>query len=159
MNIIRQKVETSNLKATTHLARPGMDFKRLFGSWGPVLLLTLGILWLIEGASAHMRDHNVIIQGNNYNAGMIETGKAVSHEFRLLNLSTLPVEVDTQPSCGCTVVDVPSQIISPLHSGVVKVNINTQGIHPGLQQRAVLVQMVSGQKIWQQKAIIRFRVF
>ena len=126
--------------------------------FGPPMLITLGVLWLMQGALAHTGNHGVIIRNLNYDAGTVKAGSTVTDTVQLIDLSSSPVEVDAQPGCGCTVAEVPEKPLAPLHSEIVKLEVDTDGMSKKMQQKEVLIQMQSGQKLWEQVAHIKFQV-
>jgi hypothetical protein len=124
--------------------------------WLPMTLIVLGSLWLLQAALARTSGHGVIVQGLNYNAGTVKQGATVSHEIRIINLTSQPVEVDAQPSCGCTVLYTPQADIAPLHSDRVLAQIDTTGMATGIQRKGVFLRFHSGFAIWQKVAMINF---
>jgi hypothetical protein len=124
--------------------------------WLPMTLIVLGSLWLLQATLARTSGHGVIVQGLNYNAGTVKQGATVSHEIRIINLTSQPVEVDAQPSCGCTVLYTPQADIAPLHSDRVMAQIDTDGVGTGSQHKGVFLRFHSGKVTWQQVASIRF---
>ncbi len=129
---------------------------KAFYRFVPPMLITLGSLWLLQSAFAHAGSHGVIIRSLNYDAGAVKAGSMVTDNVRLINLSSVPIEVEAQSACGCTVVDVPDKPLAPLHSEVVKLEVDTTGIKKGSQEREVLLQMQSGKVFWAQEALIKF---
>lgn len=132
--------------------------KRLLNGWGPVVLLTLGTLWLLQAALAKTAGHGVILRGLNYDAGAVRAGAVVTDEVQVVNLSSQPVEVDAQPGCGCTVVDVPSKPIAPLHSEVIRANVDTDSMNKGAQQKSVMLYLRSDNRTWQRLVAVNFRL-
>jgi len=133
--------------------------RKLAGEWGPGVLLTLGTLWVLQGALALAPKRNVVIQGLNDSAGLVKSGTVISHNVRIINLSQHLVEVEAQPGCGCTVAETPKKAILPLHSGFVRLHINTNGLKTGgFYKKGVTIQLFSGEKIWQQTAIVSFKL-
>ena len=126
--------------------------------FGPPTLITLGVLWLLQGALAHTGNHGVIIRNLNYDAGTVKAGSTVMDTVRIINLSTGPIWVDAQPGCSCTVADTPIKPVAILHSGIIKVEINTEGMGKGLQEKGVLLKLQNNQKMWEQLATIRFQL-
>jgi len=123
--------------------------------YGPPTLIMLGSLWLLQSVFAHTGSHGVIIHNLNYNAGTVKVGSIVTDNVRLINLSSQPVEVDAQPGCGCTVASVPDKPLAPMHSEVVKLEVDTDGMQ-GAQQKGVILQMQAGQKSWEEVVTIKF---
>lgn len=126
------------------------------GRYGPPTLIMLGSLWVLQSVFAHTGSHGVIIQNLNYDAGSVKADSTVTDNVRLINLSSQPVEVVAQPGCGCTVAEVPEMPLSPLHTEVVKLEVDTDGMQ-GTQNKAVLINLKSGQQSWSQLATIKFR--
>ncbi len=125
---------------------------------GPPTLIILGVLWVLQSALAHTPGHGVIIRNLSYDAGTVKAGSMVTDTVRLINLSSVPVEVDAQPGCGCTVASVPEKPLAPLQSELVKLEVDTYGISKGQQAKAVIIRLHSNQKTWQQVGTIRFRL-
>lgn len=134
------------------------SISRVLGNWLPVVLLTLGSLWLLQGAVAHTSNHGVIVRGADYDAGAVKEGATVKHSVRLVNLSAQLVRVDAQPGCGCTVVQFPQQTLKPLRMVVIKVQVNTEGMGKGLQRRAVELNMQTRNTVWQDVTMVGFRL-
>jgi len=126
--------------------------------YGPPTLIMLESLWLLQSVFAHTGSHGVIIHNLNCDAGTVKVGSVVTDNVRLINLSSQPVEVDAQPGCGCTVVDVPEKPLAPLHSEVVKLKVDTDGMGKGQQAKGVLLAMQAGAKSWEQVASIKFQI-
>jgi len=124
--------------------------------FGPPTLIMLGSLWLLQAALAHTGSHGVIIRNLNCDAGPVKAGSTVTDTFQFINLSSAAVEVNPQPGCGCTVLDVPNKALAPLHVQVVKARVDTDGMKPGAQKRPIMVNMRSGGKVWQQTMWIKF---
>lgn len=126
--------------------------------FGPPTLIMLGSLWLLQAAFAHTGSHGVLLRNLRYDAGAVKGGSTVTDNVRLINLSSTPVEVYAQPGCGCTVADVPDKPLAPLHSEIVKLEVDTEGMKRGTQKKGVFLQMQSGQKNWKEVATIKFSV-
>ncbi len=126
--------------------------------YGPPTLTVLGSLWVLQSVFAHTGSHGVIVRNLNYDAGVVKAGSTVTDTVRLINLSSQPVQVDAQPGCGCTVASVPEKPLAPFHSEVVNLTIDTDGTTKGRQERDVMLQMWSGQMVWEKTAIIKFQV-
>lgn len=126
--------------------------------YGPPTLIMLGSLWLLQSVFAHTGSHGVIIRNLNYDAGTVKAGSIVTDNVRLINLSSQPVEVDAQPGCGCTVVSVPEKPLAPLHSEVITLKLDTEGMKKGDQKKSAFLQMWSGHKNWDKLATVEFEV-
>ena len=124
----------------------------------PIMLMAVGSLWLLQSALAYTSGHGVIIRNTVYDAGTLKTGSVINHGVHVLNLSGQTVEVDARPSCGCTVVDTPGQPLAPLHTETIMVQVNTDGMKPGADQKVVVMHLQSGQSVWQLPAIIKFNI-
>ena len=126
--------------------------------FGPPVLVTLGVLWLLQGALARTSSHGVIIQSLNYNAGAVKAGSTVTDTVRIINLSSQPIEIDAQPGCGCTVAEVPEKPLAPLHSEVVRLEVSTDGMGKGELEKGVVFKMQSGNIAWERVATVKFRL-
>lgn len=129
---------------------------KLAGEWGPGVLLTLGTLWVLQGAIAKTSSHGVIVHGINYNAGTVKSGTVISHDVRMVNLSTLPVTIEPQPGCGCTSVKMSSELLPPLHASLMTVKVDTHHAILGWQREGVMVTFTSGNKTWQTLSTVEF---
>lgn len=125
---------------------------------GPPTLIILGILWVLQSALAHTPGHGVIVRNLNYDAGTVKAGSTVTDTVRLINLSSVPVEVDAQPGCGCTVATLPVNALAPLHSEFINLSVDTDGMRKGAQKKGVFVKMHSGRKTWDQIVTIKFNL-
>ena len=125
--------------------------------FGPPTLIVLGSLWLLQSVFAHTGSHGVIIRNLNFDAGSVKSGSTVTDNVRLINLSSQPVEVDAQPGCGCTVADVPDKPLAPLHSEIVKLEVDTDGVK-GAATKKVLFDLHSNHQEWEQVAEVKFHV-
>lgn len=126
--------------------------------FGPPMLMTLGVLWLLQGALARTSNHGVIIRNLSYNAGAIKPGTYIHDTVHLTNLSTRTVSVDALPACGCTVADIPFRPLAPFHSEDVSFEVDTTGMAMGQQKKLVLMHLSSGSKDWQAVAAIKFHL-
>ena len=124
--------------------------------FGPPVLVTLGVLWLLQGALARTSSHGIIIRSLNYDAGAVKAGSMVTDTVRIINLSSIPLKIEVQPTCGCTVAEVPEKPLAPLHSEVVKLEVDTTGISKGQQTRGVLLKLHMGPASWEQVLNIKF---
>lgn len=125
---------------------------------GPPTLIILGSLWLLQSVFAHTKSHGVIIQNLNYDAGNVKAGSTVTDTVRLINMSSVTVMVDAQPGCGCTVANLPNKPLSSMSNESVRLEIDTEGMKKGLQSKAVLLTMQSGNQVWTRLAVIKFKV-
>ena len=125
---------------------------------GPPTLIILGVLWVLQSALAHTPGHGVIIRNLNYDAGTVKAGSTVTDTVRVVNLSSVPVEVDAQPGCGCTVASVPQKFLAPLHSEIISLEVDTDGIRKGAQEKRVLLRLQAGPRTWQRLALVIFRI-
>lgn len=126
--------------------------------FGPPTLMTLGVLWLVQGALARTHSHGVIIHNLSYDAGMVKAGSTVTDVVQITNLSPVPVEVAARPSCGCTVASIPEAQLSPLRVESLGFEVDTDGMGKGLQEKRILLTLRSGQQSWERVAVIRFQV-
>jgi len=122
------------------------------------MLITVGVLWMLQGALAYTGSHGVAIQGSDYDAGAVKSGSVISHYCRITNLSLSPVDVRAEPSCGCTLLNLPKEHLPPLSSEIVETRIETQGLKTGMHTKGVVMYLRSGSTDWQQATYIKFRL-
>lgn len=125
---------------------------------GPPTLIILGVLWVLQSALAHTPGHGVIIHNLNYDAGTVKAGSTVTSVVHVINLSPVPVDVDAQPTCGCTLATLLNAPLPPLHSENVKIEIETDGMERGTQKKITSIHMHSGKETWEQVAQVTFQV-
>lgn len=124
--------------------------------FGPPVLVTLGVLWLLQGALARTSSHGVIIRHLSYNAGAVKPGTYIHDTVHLINLSARTISVDALPACGCTVADIPFQPLAPFQSEDISFEVDTTGMAVGQQKKSVLMHLNSGSTDWQAVAVITF---
>jgi hypothetical protein len=130
----------------------------LLGNWLPIVLLTLGSLWVMQGALALTSHHGIIFSGTDYNAGTVKAGVTVTHDIRVVNLSSSPVQIYAMAHCGCTVVNVPAKPLAPLKGAIVTARVSTENAQKGLLQSGLMLQMQEGLRTWQEPVLITFRL-
>ena len=60
--------------------------------------------------------------------GKINEGQKIDIAFRFTNTGNLPLVIDrVEPSCGCTVADIPKEPVAPGKEGVIKGSFNSEG--------------------------------
>ena len=151
-------MERKNSESPPESGKAGLakTIGKALGSWLPVVLLTLGSLWVIQGALAHTAGHGVIVQGANYDVGTVKEGAVVDHDIRLINLSDQPVTINAEVGCGCTIADAPVRPILPLRLGNINVRIDTHGMKVGPQQRGLVLLIHSNGRAIQRVSKIKF---
>lgn len=71
--------------------------------------------------------------------GRINEGEKVEMQYRFVNTGDIPLVVDkVTVSCGCTVVDKPTEPIAPGKEGVVKAVFDSKG-KPGRNHKTIMV--------------------
>ncbi len=131
---------------------------KLASQWGPGVLLTLGTLWVLQGALAFTPGHGVIVQGLNYDAGVVKSGVVVSHNVRLINLSAEPVRLDAQPACGCTILDTPFEQVMSFRTASIKAQVDTNGIKEGHYTKPISLRFKTNKTCWSRTIVIAFSV-
>jgi hypothetical protein len=96
-------------------------------------------LVLAAGVGTALAAGEIRISERGFDAGEIELGEVVSHDFVIENVGTAPVQVTSvRAQCGCTVVDYP-EVIQPGESGAIEVRIETDELHTGKTSKTVTV--------------------
>ncbi|HEY0680244.1 MAG TPA: DUF1573 domain-containing protein [Chitinophagaceae bacterium] len=73
------------------------------------------------------------------NMGQIAEGQKIEISFRFRNTGNKPLVIErVQPSCGCTVADVPKEPIAPGKEGVIK-GVFDSAAKPGLNTKTMTV--------------------
>ncbi|RMG46369.1 MAG: DUF1573 domain-containing protein [Acidobacteria bacterium] len=79
------------------------------------------------------------IPERDYDAGRVEIGTVVEHDFVFRNVGDAPVLItQVRPSCGCTVSDYPPRI-EPGEEGAVTLRVDTSKLHSGKQVKSATV--------------------
>lgn len=131
---------------------------KLAGEWGPLVLLTLGTLWVVQGALALTPGHGVIVQGLDYNAGNVTPGTMIRHSLKVTNLSAQTININAEASCGCTLLDTLAPSLSPMRSEVVEAKIDTYAMPIGIQRKSVIFTLAAGGRVWKNISVIRFQI-
>lgn len=90
---------------------------------------------------AARQGRNITVIPSVVDFGEVPIGKSVSTTVRLVNSSDSEIEIgDIRPSCGCTVVDIPTKRILP--QGYVTLTVNMKPVFsPGKKDSKVCVQI------------------
>ncbi len=131
---------------------------KLAGEWGPGMLLTLGTLWVLQGALAYAPGHGVIVQGLNCDKGVVKSGAVVRYDVRVTNLSAHSVWLNAQPACGCTILDTLSKPIVSFCTADMKAQVDTFGLKKGHYLKPVLLQFKTNRVRWNRTIMIAFDV-
>ncbi len=85
-------------------------------------------------------DGKLVVESRAWDAGEVELGAILEHDFILKNVGDSPVKItDVSPQCGCTVPEYPS-IIPPGESGAVHLVIKTGTLHTGKNSKTTTVR-------------------
>jgi hypothetical protein len=94
---------------------------------------------LVAGVGAALAAGELKIPARGFDAGEVELGEVIAHEFQLENVGDAPVSINSvRAQCGCTVVDYP-ETIPPGETGAIKVEIETDELHTGKTSKTVTV--------------------
>lgn len=124
----------------------------------PTILIVLGIFFLLQSILGFFFRNRIFIRGGDYFAGAFKQGGIINHDIQLFNLSGSSMDFRAEPTCGCTLVDVPVQHIGPFSRCVVKAHINTEGNQLGKHTKAVVFYFHQSKTEWQQIAQIRYNI-
>jgi hypothetical protein len=101
-------------------------------------LLTISFVVAV-GVGASLAAGELRVPARGYDAGEVELGSVVVHDFVLENVGDAPVQINSvRAQCGCTVVDYP-EAIPPGESGSLRVKIETDELHTGKTSKTVTV--------------------
>lgn len=105
-----------------------------------VFLLSLGVFSLVGNIQAS----GLKWEQNTYSVTAAPADKKAEAAFVFSNTSAKPVEItNIRTSCGCTTAQLPQKVYGPGETGTVK-SVFTFGGRKGLQEKAIIVQMVDG---------------
>lgn len=81
----------------------------------------------------------LIVENKAWNAGEVELGSVIEHNFLFTNGGDAPVKIkDVLPQCGCTVPKYPSTI-APGETASVRLRIDTKTLHSGKNSKTTTV--------------------
>jgi hypothetical protein len=126
----------------------------------PVVLACLGTGWMILVALAEyaLPGERVWLVGEQYDAGQVRAGTRIRHRVWLMNPSLRRLQVEVQPTCGCTAVGLREGVLPPLGIRQVQLQVDTEGRMPGRQQEAVDIILRTGDASWRERLTVRFTV-
>lgn len=86
-----------------------------------------------------LAESKLIVESKAWNAGEVELGSVIEHDFLFTNSGDSPVKIkDVLPQCGCTVPKYPSTI-APGETAAVQLRINTKTLHSGKNSKTTTV--------------------
>ncbi|MGQ9880060.1 MAG: hypothetical protein ACUVSV_04245 [Armatimonadota bacterium] len=109
---------------------------------------------LMVGAGAH----GVWISPRQADLEGLEAGKTASQDVWLVNLSGRRVEVQVEPTCGCTVPDFSRATLPRLGTVRFQIQVDTVGMPPGIHRRVVRLRFRSGGEEWREDILLRLHV-
>ncbi|MDQ7006749.1 MAG: DUF1573 domain-containing protein [Acidobacteriota bacterium] len=81
----------------------------------------------------------LVIEEKAWNAGEVELGAVLEHDFLFTNVGDEPVKIkDVLPQCGCTVPEYP-KVVAPGETAAVKLRIDTKTLHSGKNSKTTTV--------------------
>lgn len=126
----------------------------------PAVLACLGAGWIILVALAEyaLPGERVWLVGKQYDAGQVSAGTQIRHRAWLINPSLRRLQVEVQPTCGCTAVGLREGVLPALGIRQVQLQVDTEGRMPGTQQEAVDIILRTGDASWRERLTVRFMV-
>ena len=86
-----------------------------------------------------LAEGKLIVEEKAWNAGEVELGSVIEHNFLFTNSGDSPVKIkDVLPQCGCTVPKYPPTI-APGETASVRLQINTKTLHSGKNSKTTTV--------------------
>ncbi|MEM2592171.1 MAG: hypothetical protein QXI60_06260 [Thermofilaceae archaeon] len=133
--------------------------QRRWYRWLPWLLIGTGIVWLtLLGFHTQVSGKRLWLIGAVYDAGKVKRNRVISHRVWIWNPSLRTVNIRSEPSCGCTVAELPSNQATPLNGFPIVVQVETWGLPLGLQEKVVTLEASCGKEWWLEEVRIRFEV-
>jgi hypothetical protein len=87
----------------------------------------------------------IVCEKPDFDFGQAEPGTTVTHDYEIKNAGTLTLEVRrVQPSCGCTVAKISSQIVKPGETATITASLSLAG-RSGHQDKHILVESTDPQ--------------
>ncbi len=94
---------------------------------------------LVIGSGPALAAGHLVIDEKSWNAGEVELGAVLEHDFLFTNAGDEPVKIkDVLPQCGCTVPEYP-KVIAPGETAAVRLRINTKTLHTGKNSKTTTV--------------------
>ncbi len=126
----------------------------------PRVLACLGAGWitLVAAAEYALPGDRVWLVGEQYDAGQVSAGVQIRHRVWLINPSLRRLQVQLQPTCGCTAVGLREGTLPPLGIRPVQLQVDTAGRMSGRQQEAVDIILRTGDASWRERLTVRFTV-
>ncbi len=62
------------------------------------------------------------------------------------------------PSCGCTVAELPQEVLAPWNGFPLIVQVETYGLPLGVQDKVVVLEASCGKERWQELVQVRLKV-
>jgi hypothetical protein len=124
----------------------------------PVLLLLSGCLAGLYGYLTLQEPTGTLILGGAQNLGSVSAGCKVNLRATVFNLHPYPVEVDAEPTCGCTVLDIKPSRLPPFGAAYLQAQIDTAGFPSGHQSKVLLLHFFHEDASWTKAILVHFRI-
>ena len=127
--------------------------------WVPLVLIWLGVIWLAQMGMAQAGGHHgVWIMGKRVDLGVLSAGEVVQTAVTVVNLSVSGLEMETLPSCGCTVAEEPRSALGAFGWKRLPVRVDTAGLGAGVHGKVLRLSFRRGRGSWQEDVLLRFTV-
>jgi hypothetical protein len=145
---------------TANRAEPAAGTHRR--TWWVEVLLAAALAWLALIAYAEWRSEGryLWLFGATYEAGQVPAGASFHHRVWVFNPTLRSLELDVQPTCGCTVVEGAQRVLRPLWGFPLTIAVDTTGKPLGrqVQQVDLIVRDRVGRVSWRERLAVRFEV-
>jgi hypothetical protein len=68
------------------------------------------------------------------------------------------IKISVEPNCGCSLLQLSKEEMSPFGVATLWVSVDTIGIQPGNHQESLVLTLRSNQRVWQQLVKIQFTI-
>jgi len=105
--------------------------------------LSLPVMLFAQNINVGAKKDKIEVTETSFDFGKIMQGKPVFHDFRVINLDTVPLVIDNvQASCGCTTPEWSREPIAPGGTSVIKVGYNSAA--PGYFEKTITLMYAEG---------------
>ncbi|MER3474418.1 MAG: hypothetical protein C4336_02445 [Armatimonadota bacterium] len=125
----------------------------------PLVLLWVGLLWPIQSSlSLSAGAGGIWVYPRQVDLDGLQAGKTTLQEVWLVNVSGRSVEVQAEPTCGCTIPDFSRTVLPMIGAVRFQVQVDTTGISPGVHGRVVRLRFRAGGEEWREDILLRLHV-